>query len=248
MSALLEINNLCASVEDKPVLKNINLNVNAGEIHVLMGPNGAGKSTLMNTIMGHPKYTITDGSIHFKGEDITNCKTDKRARMGIFMSFQNPKAIDGVKTGDFIRQAMSANGKEFGGIIKFHKLLRSQMNDLDMDFEYADRYVNVGFSGGEKKKSEILQMKLLDPDLALLDETDSGLDVDAVKIVSKAIKEFFTKNKALIIITHHQELLANIAPDVVHVIKDGKLVKTGGASLMQKIDKDGYQWIEKEAL
>lgn len=244
MGKLLEIKNLSVSVEEKEVLKNISISVDRGETHVLMGPNGAGKSTLMNTIMAHPKFKITSGKIFFKGEDITDMDTDERARMGIFMSFQNPMEIEGVRVDDFIRQAMAAQDKDYGGVLKFNKMLSKNMNELSMDSSYAERYINVGFSGGEKKKNEILQMKILDPSLALLDETDSGLDVDAVKIVSKGIKDFFNEDKALIIITHHQEILSELNPDFVHVIKDGRLVKSADSSLMEIIEKEGYQWIE----
>lgn len=243
MENLLEIKDLSVTVEDKKVLKNINLQVKKGEIHVLMGPNGAGKSTLMNTIMAHPKFKVISGKIYFKGEDITEMKTDERARMGIFMSFQNPKEIAGVTVEDFIRQAMIANDKDYGGILKYAKTLDKAMDSLHIDKSYAKRYVNVGFSGGEKKKNEILQMNMLDPSLALLDETDSGLDVDAVRIVSDGIKNFITDEKSLIIITHHKEILANIKADHVHIIKNGELVKSGDNSLMDKIEKEGYGWV-----
>lgn len=244
MENLLEVKDLSVNVGEKSVLKNINLTVKKGEIHVLMGPNGAGKSTLMSTIMAHPLFTIESGKIFFEGEDITESTTDERARKGIFMSFQNPKEIQGVKVDDFIRQAMIANDKDYGGILKYSKELNKAMDSLSIDKSYAKRYVNVGFSGGEKKKNEILQMTMLDPKLALLDETDSGLDVDAVRIVSKGIKNFKTDEKALIIITHHREILANIKADYVHVIKDGRLVETGDNSLIDKIEEDGYGWIK----
>lgn len=244
MENLLEIKDLSVEVEDKEVLKDINLQIKKGEIHVLMGPNGAGKSTLMNIIMAHPKFKVTKGKIYFKGEDITDKKTDERARMGIFMSFQNPKEISGVTVEDFIRQAMIANDKDYGGILKYSKNLNKAMDSLSMDESYAKRYVNVGFSGGEKKKNEILQMTMLDPTLALLDETDSGLDVDAVRIVSEGIKKFITEEKSLIIITHHREILANIKADYVHVVKNGRLVMTAGSELMDKIENEGYSWIE----
>lgn len=243
MANLLQIKNLSVNVKDKQVLDNINLEINKGEIHVLMGPNGSGKSTLMNSIMANPAYTITSGQIFFEGEDITELSTDKRAKKGIFMSFQNPKEIEGVNVNDFIRQAMQAQEKEYGGILKYNKNLSSTMQNLNMDKDYATRYVNVGFSGGEKKKTEILQMKMLDPSLALLDETDSGLDVDAVKLVAKSIEEFMKEDKAIMIITHHQEIISNLDPDFVHILKDGKIVKTGDKTLIEKIEKDGYQWL-----
>lgn len=240
MGKLLEIKNLCVSVEDKPILKDINLTVNSGQIHVLMGPNGAGKSTLMNTIMAHPKYDITSGDIFFEGENITDKKADERAKKGIFMSFQNPEEIQGVNVEEFLKEALNSQGKDYGSSLKFHKELVKKMDSLKIDTSSANRYVNVGFSGGEKKKNEMLQMSVLNPKLALLDETDSGLDVDAVKVVSQSIKDYFDNDKAIIIITHHKEILANIKPDYVHVIKDGKLVVTSDASLIDKIEKEGY--------
>ena len=241
MGKLLEIKNLSASVEDKNILKNINLTVNAGEIHVLMGPNGAGKSTLMNVIMAHPKYTVTEGQIIFDGEDITDSRTDERAKKGIFMSFQNPEEIQGVDVEEFLKEALNSQGKDYGSSLKFHKELVKKMDSLKMDNSYAQRYVNVGFSGGEKKKNEMLQMSILNPKLALLDETDSGLDVDAVKIVSEAIKDFFDETKAIIIITHHKEILKNVKADYVHVLKDGELVRTSDATLIDKIEENGYE-------
>ncbi|MGP1488431.1 MAG: Fe-S cluster assembly ATPase SufC [Peptoanaerobacter stomatis] len=241
MGKLLEIKNLSASVEDKNILKNINLTVNAGEIHVLMGPNGAGKSTLMNVIMAHPKYTVTEGQIIFDGEDITDSRTDERAKKGIFMSFQNPEEIQGVDVEEFLKEAMNSQGKDYGSSLKFHKELVKKMDSLKIDNSYAQRYVNVGFSGGEKKKNEMLQMSILNPKLALLDETDSGLDVDAVKIVSEAIKDFFDETKAIIIITHHKEILKNVKADYVHVLKDGELIRTSDATLIDKIEENGYE-------
>ncbi|EJU19799.1 FeS assembly ATPase SufC [Peptoanaerobacter stomatis] len=241
MGKLLEIKNLSASVEDKNILKNINLTVNAGEIHVLMGPNGAGKSTLMNVIMEHPKYTVTEGQIIFDGEDITDSRTDERAKKGIFMSFQNPEEIQGVDVEEFLKEALNSQGKDYGSSLKFHKELVKKMDSLKIDNSYAQRYVNVGFSGGEKKKNEMLQMSILNPKLALLDETDSGLDVDAVKIVSEAIKDFFDETKAIIIITHHKEILKNVKADYVHVLKDGELIRTSDATLIDKIEENGYE-------
>lgn len=241
MGKVLEIKNLCVDVDGKEILKDINLTVNAGEVHALMGPNGAGKSTLMNAIMAHPDYVVTSGQIFFEDEDITEKRADERARKGIFMSFQNPEEIQGVNVEEFLKEALNSQGKEYGSSLKFHKELVKKMEELKIDSSSSQRYVNVGFSGGEKKKNEMLQMSILDPKLALLDETDSGLDVDAVKVVSESIKNFFNKDKAIIIITHHREILANIKPDYVHVIKDGKLVMTSDASLMAEIEENGYK-------
>lgn len=244
MSNLLNVKNLKVSVEDKEILKGIDLEVNKGEVHVIMGPNGSGKSTLLNTIMANPIYNINEGSIEFEGEDITETTADKRARAGIFMSFQSPEAINGVRLSDFLRQSKTAVSGEKQSILKFNKEVKNELKALKLSDDYADRYVNVGFSGGERKKSEMLQMKLLNPKLAMLDETDSGLDVDAVRIVSNAIDKFMNEEKAIIIITHHREILENIKADYVHIMKDGKLIMSGDNSLMDRIEKDGYEWIE----
>ena len=241
MKELLRIENLHVSVGDNEILKGVDLKVNAGEVHVIMGSNGSGKSTLMNTIMANPIYRVKEGKIFFEGEDITDYSTDKRARAGIFMSFQAPDAISGVRLGDFLRQAKEEVSESKTSILKFNKDLEKQMKDLDLDKSYADRYVNVGFSGGERKKSEILQLKILNPKLAMLDETDSGLDVDAVRIVSKAIKDYLDQDKAVIIVTHHNELLDNIKVDYVHILKDGKIKQTSDSSLMDKIEREGYE-------
>lgn len=244
MSELLKIEDLHVSVEDKQILKGVNLSINPGEVHVVMGTNGSGKSTLMNTIMANPVYEVTDGKIYFEGDDITNEGPDKRAKRGIFMSFQYPDEIPGVKLRDFLRISREQLTGEKPSILKFNKELSSEMEKLELSEDYADRYTNVGFSGGERKKTEILQMKITNPKLAMLDETDSGLDVDAVRIVAKGIKEFISDDNALIIITHHsQELLKNIDVDYVHIIKEGKILETGDASLMDKIALEGYEWI-----
>ncbi|MDD7305639.1 MAG: Fe-S cluster assembly ATPase SufC [Peptoniphilaceae bacterium] len=243
MTEILKINNLHVSVGETEILKGINLQINSGEVHVIMGSNGSGKSTLMNAIMANPVYQVTEGEILYKGEKINDWPTDKRARAGIFMSFQNPDAIAGVKLGDFLRQAKEQVSGQRPSILKFSKELNKEMESLKLDETYRDRYVNVGFSGGERKKSEILQLKILNPTLAMLDETDSGLDVDAVRIVSKAIKEYINEDKAVIIITHHRELLENIKADYVHVLKDGKILYTGDDSLMDKIEEKGYEWV-----
>ena len=243
MTNLLKIEDLHVSVGDKKILDGIDLEVNKGEVHVVMGSNGSGKSTLMNTIMANPVYEVTDGKIFFEGEDITDESVDKRARRGIFMSFQHPDEIPGVKLNDFLRISKEQKDGKKPSILAFNKELDKEMADLKLSEDYANRYVNVGFSGGERKKSEILQMKMLNPKLALLDETDSGLDVDAVRIVSKGIKDFLTEDNAVIIITHHRELLANIKADYVHILKDGKIQETGDDSLMDKIEEKGYEWV-----
>lgn len=245
-SKLLEINNLHARVEDREILKGINLTINKGEIHVVMGPNGAGKSTLMNLIMNNPKYSMIAGDIIFEGENINDLAVDERARKGIFMSFQAPYEVSGVNLENFIRTAYTAIKDEKPSILKFKKQLKEKMEELKINPTYAERYVNVGFSGGEKKKAEILQMSVLNPKLALLDETDSGLDVDAVRIVSEGVRKFHNEENSVLIITHHKEILQTITPDYVHVIIDGKIACTGGAELIDKIETEGYSWIVKE--
>lgn len=243
---LLEIRDMSVGVGDKLILKDIDLRINKGEIHVVMGPNGSGKSTLANSIMNHPKYTLAKGSIFFEGEDITEDKVDERARKGIFMSFQNPLEVAGITVGNFLRSAVSAREGNHMSLVKFGREIGKQMEALDMKPEYIDRYLNYGFSGGEKKKTEILQMRMLQPKLAILDETDSGLDVDAVRIVSEGIQQYKTEENALLIITHHREIIEQIKPDFVHIIIDGRIVKTGDASLIDKIEEKGYGWLKEE--
>lgn len=243
MTNLLKIENLHVSVGDKKILDGIDLEINKGEVHVVMGSNGSGKSTLMNSIMANPVYQVTEGKIFFEGEDITDESVDKRARRGIFMSFQYPNEIPGVKLNDFLRISKEQKEGKKPSVLDFNKELAKEMKELKLSEDYASRYVNVGFSGGERKKSEILQMKMLNPKLALLDETDSGLDVDAVRIVSEGIKDFLNKDNAVIIITHHRELLANIKADYVHILKDGKIQETGDDKLMDKIEQEGYEWV-----
>ena len=243
---MLKIKDLNVSVEDKHILKDINLEINPGEVHVVMGPNGAGKSTLTNTIMAHPKYKVDSGEIIFEDENITELSSDERAKKGIFLSFQMPEEIPGITVENFLRAAKMAGTGESVPILKFRKNLYEKMADLSFDKSYAERYLNVGFSGGEKKKNEILQMKVLDPKFVMLDETDSGLDVDATKIVSEGVRDFLTEDKAVLIITHHSQILEALEPDFVHIIVDGKLVKTEGKELIDKIESQGYQWIKDE--
>ncbi len=243
---LLRINNLTAGIEDKEILHNINLNINKGEVHVIMGPNGSGKTTLANVIMNNPAYTVENGSIYFEGEDITELSTDKRAKKGIFMTFQSPMEVSGITVENFIRTAKSSIENENISILKFKKELESEMENLSMDKSYANRYLNEGFSGGEMKKNEILQMLMLNPKLAILDETDSGLDVDAIKIVSKGIEKFLNEDNAVVIITHHRELIKEIVQDYVHVILNGEIVMEGNNELAEKIEEQGFNWLKKE--
>ncbi|MDY3983034.1 MAG: Fe-S cluster assembly ATPase SufC [Veillonellaceae bacterium] len=240
MAELLQIKDLEVSVEDKKILKGIDLTINKGEIHVVMGTNGAGKSTLANAIMGNPQYTVTKGNVWFDGQDITDKAVNDRAKAGIFMSFQSPISIPGITVENFIRTAKSmVTGKQIRALA-FKRELKAKMDELSFDTSYAQRYVNEGFSGGERKKNEILQMSILDPKLAILDETDSGLDVDAVRIVSEGVSRFHNENNSVLIITHHNSILQNLKPDFVHILINGKIVKTGDASLVNEIEQNGY--------
>lgn len=245
---LLHVKGLRASTEqeNKEILTGVDLIVRSGEVHVLMGPNGSGKSTLANVLMGNPEYVVTDGTITFEGEDILPLSTDKRARAGLFLSFQTPMEVSGVTVDHFIRTAKSHREGRNIPILKFRKELTAQMDLLSMKHEYADRYLNEGFSGGEMKKNEILQMLMLNPKLAILDETDSGLDVDATRVVSEGIRRFLNEDNAVLIITHHRELLKSIEPDHVHVIVGGKIVKEGGPELVDQIEADGFASLGSE--
>lgn len=240
MAELLRVENLHVAVEEKEILKGIDLTINTGEIHVVMGTNGAGKSTLANAIMGNPAYTVTEGKIVFDGKDITEDAVNDRAKAGIFMSFQSPISIPGITVENFIRTAKTTITGEQQRALAFKKELKSKMDELSFDSSYAQRYVNDGFSGGERKKNEILQMSILNPKLAMLDETDSGLDVDAVRIVSEGVSRFHNENNAVLIITHHNSILQKLKPDFVHILINGHIVKTGDASLVAEIEKQGY--------
>ncbi|BCN30380.1 Fe-S cluster assembly ATPase SufC [Anaeromicropila herbilytica] len=237
---LLEINNLHVNTEDKEILKGVNLTVNKGEVHVIMGSNGAGKSTLAQVILGHPKYQVTEGDMIFQGESLKELKTDERARKGIFLSFQTPEEVPGVTVEGFLRSARSAALGRPVMLHSFRKELKEKLELLDISDEYASRYLNVGFSGGEKKKNEIIQMMMLNPKLAILDETDSGLDVDAVKIVSEGVKQFKNEENAVIIITHNSKILQSLEPDYVHILLDGQIVRTSDASLIEEVNQKGF--------
>lgn len=238
---LLNIDNLKVNVEGKEILNGLNLSINKGEIHIIMGPNGAGKSTLANALMNNPKYTISEGDIIFEDENINELKTDERAKKGLFLSFQSPEEVPGITVENFLKGAKKARTTGMLGHLKFDIDIKKNMKELKMDESYAKRYLNVGFSGGEKKKNEILQMLMLEPKLAILDESDSGLDVDAIRLVSKGIKMFSNENNGVLIITHNTKILESLTPNYVHVLVDGKIVKTGDASLAKEIEKTGYE-------
>ena len=238
--SLLQIDNLSVSAGEKSILEHLNLTICPGELHVIMGPNGAGKSTLASAVMGDPRYTVTGGTIRFGGEDITEERADLRAKRGIFLSFQAPEEIPGITLENFLRTSIRAvTGKPLK-VIAFGKELKRQMETLHMDESYAERYLNVGFSGGEKKKAEILQLLMLKPRLALLDETDSGLDVDAVRIVSEGIRAWHNETNALLIITHNARILEGLDVDYVHVLEGKTIVRTGGPELIREITEGGF--------
>ena len=244
---LLDIKGLHAGVEGKEILKGLSLTVGKGEVHVILGPNGSGKSTLMNVIMGHPKYEVTAGSIAFEGEDITQLKTFERARKGLFLSFQTPEEIPGISVENMIRTAKQAVSGERVKLLPFRRKLKEMMEELKIKPEYADRYLNVGFSGGEKKRNEILQLLMLEPKLALLDETDSGLDVDAVQIVSEGVAKFHNDDNSCLIITHNTRILEKLTVDRVHVLMNGTIVEEGGAELIDDINRRGFTHILGES-
>ncbi|WLR41334.1 Fe-S cluster assembly ATPase SufC [Bacillus carboniphilus] len=244
----LVIKDLHVSVEGKEILKGVNLEINGGEFHAIMGPNGTGKSTLSAAIMGHPKYEVTQGSIILDGEDVLEMEVDERAKAGLFLAMQYPSEIAGVTNADFLRSSINARREEGDEIslMKFIREMDKKMDLLDMDPDMAQRYLNEGFSGGEKKRNEILQLMMINPKIAILDEIDSGLDIDALKVVSKGINEMRGSEFGCLIITHYQRLLNYITPDFVHVMMQGKVVKSGGPELAQRLENEGYDWIKAE--
>lgn len=252
MTAVLEIRNLHASVDGKPILKGVNLTVRQGEVHALMGRNGSGKSTLAYAIMGHPLYTIDDGQVLFDGQDVLEMEPDERSRAGLFLAFQYPVAIPGVTLANFLRASLNARRKDINPqdkgmpIPEFRKLLISKMNDLKVDHSFAGRYLNEGFSGGEKKRAEILQMATLEPKIAILDETDSGLDIDALRVVADGVNRLVGPKLGALVITHYEQFLNYIKPQFVHVMYQGRVVEEGGFDLAEKIQKQGYDWIAEK--
>lgn len=248
---MLEIKNLHAVVEGEgiEILKGVNLTINKGEIHAIMGPNGSGKSTLSKVVAGHPEYEVTDGQIIFEGQDITELDADERAHLGLFLAFQYPVEVPGITNKTLLREAYNtiarAREEEELDPLEFEDYLQSKLDIIDMSDEFLDRSINTGFSGGEKKKNEIFQMAVLNPKLSFLDETDSGLDIDALKIVSAGINKIANSENAIILVTHYQRLLNYIQPDFVHVMKDGKLVKSGDKSLALELEAQGYDWLKE---
>lgn len=248
MPSTLEIKDLHVSIDDKEILKGVNLTINTGEIHAIMGPNGTGKSTLSSAIMGHPSYEVTQGEVLLDGVNVLELEVDERAKAGLFLAMQYPSEITGVTNADFMRSAINAQREESNEInlMQFIKKLDKQMDFLDMDKDMAQRYLNEGFSGGEKKRNEILQLMMLQPKFAILDEIDSGLDIDALKVVSKGINEMRGEEFGSLIITHYQRLLNYITPDHVHVMYNGIVVKSGGAELAKRLEEEGYEWVKEE--
>ena len=246
--ATLEIKNLHVSIEDKEILKGVNLTINTNEVHAIMGPNGTGKSTLSAAIMGNPSYTVTEGEILFDGENVLELEVDERARLGLFLAMQYPSEIPGITNAEFMRAAINAKRAEDDkiSVMDFIKKLDKNMELLNMKEEMAERYLNEGFSGGEKKRNEILQLLMLEPTFAILDEIDSGLDIDALKVVSKGVNAMRGYNFGALIITHYQRLLDYITPDVVHIMMEGRVVMTGGAELAKRLEKEGYAKISEE--
>jgi len=255
MSSQLDVRDLHVKIEDKEILKGVDLSVEQGKIHAVMGPNGSGKSTLASTLMGHPKFKVTSGDILLDGQSILTLKPEQRARKGLFLAFQCPYEVPGVPLATFLRQAYAAVhqggqrgdlGKEMLSVLEFRKVLKEKLKLLGMDESFATRYLNEGFSGGEKKRCEILQLAILQPRIAVLDETDSGLDIDSVKIVAEGVNRLVGPEMGVMIITHYQRILRYIKPDHVHILMEGRVVKSGGPDLALKLEEKGYDWVKKE--
>ncbi|MDX2162533.1 MAG: Fe-S cluster assembly ATPase SufC [bacterium] len=252
MGASLEIRNLHVKVEDKPILRGVNLTIRQGEVHALMGPNGSGKSTLSNVILGNPAYEVTDGDILFNGQNLLEMEVDERSRAGLFLAFQYPVGIPGVTLANFLRLAINSRMKAVDpeskgiSISDFRKMMRQKMDSLQMDHSFAGRYLNEGFSGGEKKRAEILQMAVLQPKIAILDETDSGLDIDALRIVSEGVNTLKGPDLGVLVITHYQRILNYIKPEFVHVMFQGQIVESGGPELALHLEQAGYDWVREK--
>jgi len=244
---MLEVKDLHVAVEGGEIIKGVNLKLEQGKIHALMGPNGSGKSTLANVLMGHPGYEVTKGKISFKGKDITAMAPNERAKLGLFLSFQYPASVPGITISNLLRTALNARRKDKIPPLEFLKMLKEKMKALKMDEKFLNRYVNEGFSGGEKKRAEILQLAILNPDLAILDETDSGLDIDALRVVAEGVNSFMSKEKCILIITHYKRILEYIKPDKLFIMIDGKIAKEGGGELVDRLEDEGYGWIQEDA-
>jgi len=245
---MLEIKDLHVSIEGKEILKGVNLKLETGKVHALMGPNGSGKSTLANVIMGHPNYEVTKGQILFNGENIIDLNPEERSKKGLFLSFQYPSEVSGVTISSFLRTALNTQREEPISVLDFHELLKEKLNLLKMSEEFSDRYLNEGFSGGEKKKSEILQLAVLNPKAAILDESDSGADIDSLKVMAEGINKFMNKDKLILIITHYKRILELIKPNKLSILIDGKIALEGGPELVDELEAKGYGWIEEDGL
>ena len=243
---MLKIENLRVEIDGQEILKGLDLEVGIGEIHAIMGPNGSGKSTLANVLMGHPRYEITDGSVIFEGEDVLELEPDERAKMGLFLAFQYPSEVPGVSVANFLRTAVNSVREEELSTMEMYRLLQEKMAIMQMDPKFAERYLNEGFSGGEKKRNEILQMLMLEPRLAIMDETDSGLDIDALQVVARGVNEVRGPDFSAVLITHYQRILRYIEPDRVHVMLDGRIVTSGGKELAEALEDKGYDWVRQE--
>jgi Fe-S cluster assembly ATP-binding protein len=243
---MLKIEDLQVEIDGQEIVKGLDLEVGKGEIHAIMGPNGSGKSTLANVLMGHPRYEVTGGSITFQGQDVFELEPDERAKLGMFLAFQYPSEVPGVSVANFLRTAVNSVREEELNPMEMYRLLQEKMSIMQMDPKFAERYLNEGFSGGEKKRNEILQMLMLDPKLAIMDETDSGLDIDALQVVAKGVNEMKGPEFSAVIITHYQRILRYIEPDRVHVMLDGRLVTSGGKELADDLEEKGYDWVRQE--
>jgi Fe-S cluster assembly ATP-binding protein len=243
---MLKIENLRIEIDGNEIVKGLDLEVGKGEIHAIMGPNGSGKSTFANVLLGHPRYEVTEGTVTFEGEDVLELEPDERAKLGMFLAFQYPSEVPGVSVANFLRTAVNSVREEELSPMEMYRLLQEKMAVMQMDPKFAERYLNEGFSGGEKKRNEILQMLMLDPRLAIMDETDSGLDIDALQVVARGVNEVRGPEFSAVIITHYQRILRYIEPDRVHVMLDGRIVTSGGKELAEQLEDKGYDWVRQE--
>jgi Fe-S cluster assembly ATP-binding protein len=243
---MLKVENLRVEIDGNEIVKGLDLEVGTGEIHAIMGPNGSGKSTLANVLMGHPRYEVSEGSVTFEGEDVLELEPDERAKLGMFLAFQYPSEVPGVSVANFLRTAVNSVREEDLSPMEMYRLLQEKMSVMRMDPKFAERYLNEGFSGGEKKRNEILQLLMLEPRLAILDETDSGLDIDALQVVARGVNEMRAPDFSAVLITHYQRILRYIEPDRVHVMLDGRIVTSGGEELAEALEEKGYDWVRQE--